>query len=190
MLPSLPIATVVLDPPTALLAGAALGVVSTRLILRAPEKEILKTVKLATAWSAFYGLCVGYLFFKQPDWMLAYLKDAREVSLLPAFVIFLAILAANGAAGAAATSFLIARGERTWAWAIVAGAALTLIGAFWLQWRQYTLVGTYAEFHTGTAQPLAKLESMKMAMNLMTAAAGIPGVLIVFSRLRGGRAGT
>lgn len=185
---SAPLATVLLDPPTALLVGAALGVVSTRLILHSPEAEARKTILLATAWSVLYGLCVGYFFIKQPDWMLVYLKDSREVSLLPAFLIFLAICAAHGAAGAAATSYLIARGQRRWAWLILAGAVLTVAGVFWLQWRQYFLVGTYAEFHAGAAPRLETLDSMKLSMNVTTVLAGVPGLLIVFARLRGARA--
>ena len=188
MLPSPPLATVILDPPTALVFGAALGVISTRLIERAPDAEVLKTVKLAAGWSALYGVCVAYFFFAQPDWMFAYLKDAREVSLVPAFIVFLAILVAHGAAGAGATSYLISRGLRPWAWLVTLGALLTLGGAFWLQWRQYLLLGTYAEFHTGTALPLQSVEKMKMAMNVSGIVAGLSAVAIIIGRIRRPRA--
>ena len=72
------LSTVILDPPTALLFGCAVALVSARLIARNPEVEVARTGALGAAWGLFYGLSVGWFFFHRPDWMLAYLKDARE----------------------------------------------------------------------------------------------------------------
>src|SRR5687768_16220390 len=110
-----PLATVLLDPPTALLFGCALAMVSTRLLRKNPETELARTVKLGSAWAVFYGLCVAYFYFVYPDWMFAYLKDARETPLVPTYVAFVAILAAFGAIGAAATATMIVRGRQGWA---------------------------------------------------------------------------
>jgi hypothetical protein len=171
-----PLATVLLDPPTALLFGCALALVSSKLILRNPRGEVLRTGLIGAGWGAFYGLAVAWFFFRQPDWMLVYLKDARQVALVPAFVVFLLLLAAHGAAGGLAGAALLSSGRKALAWALTLGAMATLGAGFWLQWQQYFLLGTYEQFHQGQAIPLQSDATMQLAMNVSGAASAVSAV--------------
>jgi hypothetical protein len=129
----------------------------------------------------FYGLTVGWFFFRQPDWMLVYLRDAREVPLLPAYLVFLLILAAFGAFGALANSALLLRGHRGPAWGLTIAAMLTLASTFYLQWPQYLVVGTYEQYLAGQAPPLDVAPGMQRAMNVSGAlsAAGALGLFVL-----------
>ncbi|MFL5319536.1 MAG: hypothetical protein ACJ790_07750, partial [Myxococcaceae bacterium] len=94
------LATVLLDPPTTLFAGALVALVSMKLIARDPVREIGRTAMWAALWSVLYGGAVSYMFFKFPDWMLTYLKDASTVPLVPVFIVFVIALVVCGFAGA------------------------------------------------------------------------------------------
>ncbi|MGA9521928.1 MAG: hypothetical protein WBV82_10705 [Myxococcaceae bacterium] len=177
-----PLATVLLDPPTALLFGCGIALVSARLIARNPQTEMLRTGLIGAGWGLFYGLCVAWFFFERPDWMFAYLKDAREVSLLPAFLVFVFILAMHGAIGALAGGALLVRGRRALAWALTAGAMVTLGGGFWLQWRAYVLLGTYEAFHAGQAVALQSDAAMQRAMNLSGLATAVSAIALFVLR--------
>ncbi len=177
-----PLATVLLDPPTALLFGCGVALVSSRLIARNPETEVLRTGLIGAGWGLFYGLCVAWFFFERPDWMFAYLKDAREVSLLPAFIVFVFILVVHGAVGALANAALLVRGRRALAWALTAGAMVTLGGGFWLQGRAYVLVGTWETFHAGQAVALHTDAAMQQAMNVSGAATALSAVALFVLR--------
>lgn len=177
------LSTVVLDPPTALLAGCVLALVSARLITLHPDRELLRTTAFGALWGVFYAGCVGYLFFTQPDWMLAYLKDAREVSLLPAFVIFAALCAAFGAFGGAATGALLHQGRRPLAFALTALAAATVGAVFWLQWRQYFLIGTFEQFYSGDAVPLQSHAAAQVGMNVAGALTAVGSIGLIAVRL-------
>ena len=181
------LSTVILDPPTALLFGCAVALVSARLIARNPETELVRTGALGAAWGVLYGLSVGWFFFHRPDWMLAYLKDAREVSLLPAYAVFLAVLAAFGAAGALANAALLRRGLRGAAWGLTAGVLLTLAATFWLQWRQYLAVGTFVDFWSGRAAPIQSDAAMQRAMNVSGAISAVSALSVFIARFVQGR---
>lgn len=166
MSPPQMVATVLLDPPTALLFGCAVALISARLIAHDPWRETRRTALIGAGWGLLYGLSVGWFFFQRADWMLAYLKDAREVALVPAYVVFLLLLAAHGAFGALANAALLRHGRRDLAWVLTVGAILTLGGGFWLQWRQYFLVGTAEQWQDGTAIPLQADATMQVVMNV------------------------
>ena len=176
------LATVILDPPTALLFGCAVALVSARLIARNPETEVLRTGMLGAAWSVFYGLCVGWFFFERTDWMFAYLKDSREVSLVLAYLVFLAVLAALGGAGGLANAALLRSGKRGAAWALAVGAIVTLGATFWLQWKQYLLVGSFEEYWSGRAGPVQADAVMRLAMNVSGALSAVSAVSVFVAR--------
>jgi hypothetical protein len=176
------LATVILDPPTALLFGCAVALVSARLIARNPETEVLRTGMLGAAWSVFYGLCVGWFFFQRPDWMFAYLHDSREVSLIPAYLVFLAVLAAHGAAGGLANAALLRHGKRSAAWALTLGAIVTLGATFWLQWEQYLLVGSFEQYWSGRARAVEADATMRLAMNVSGALSAVGAVSVFVGR--------
>jgi hypothetical protein len=191
MVMPLMLGTVLLDPPTAMFAGCVLALVSAKLIALRPEQELLRTGALGAGWGAFYAGCVGWLFFTEPDWMLVYLKDAREVALVPAFIVFAGLCAAHGALGALACGALLGRGKKGLAWAVTAAAAATLVSVFWLQWHQYFLVGTWEQYAAGRATRLQDDASTQMAMNVASAIAGVGSIALLVARVRQSRrAGT
>jgi hypothetical protein len=181
-----PLATVLLDPPTALVVGGVIALASPALILRDPSLHLLRTALLGGAWGVFYGLCVGYEFFVYPDWMLAYLKDAREVALVPTFLAFLVALGVNGAAGAAVVGTLLWRRKTALAWGFTVAATLALGLIFYLHWPTYTRVGTYAEYLAGAAEPLPQ-SKLQTAMTFSSIPSTLVGLALVGWQLWKGR---
>ncbi|MBX5483089.1 MAG: hypothetical protein IRZ16_14785 [Myxococcaceae bacterium] len=177
-LPTL-LSTVILDPPTALLFGLAFALISARLIAKDPERETSRTALIGGGWGVLYGLSVGWCFFAFPDWMLVYLKDAREVTLPIAYVVFVALCALFGVVGALANAHLLRHGRRGLAWLLTIGAVVTLACIFWLQSKQYALVGTFEAYYAGKAVPLTESKDLQRAMNV-SAFTATPTALALF----------
>jgi hypothetical protein len=179
VLAMLPLGTVILDPATAFIFGSVFALVSIGLLRRAPEQELPRTAAIGAAWGVWYGLCVSYFLFTQPDWMLAYLRDMSGASPWPVLVGFLLVLALFGAAGALAAGYFFARGRFVAGALVIAFALVNQFGLMWLQWEQYIHIGTYAEFVAGQATPLVEHATMQRAMNVATlAAAGVAFALL------------
>lgn len=187
LMPSPLLATVLLDPPVALAFGCALALASSRLIARVPELEVLRTALLGGAWGALYGLGVAWFYFTYPDWMLVYLRDAREVALVPSYLVFLAITAGHGSLGGLVGALAVARGRRALAYLALALALCTYAGALWLQWRQYFALGTYAEYLAGRAVSPLEDPRWLRAGNLVVLICGAAGIGLVALRYRRGR---
>ncbi len=161
-------ATVLLDPPSTLMAGAIIALVCTKLIRRDPERQLRTTMFWAAAWSAWYGVCVAWPFFKRPDWMLVYLVDADHVPLIPAYVLFQLALVVYGVAGALAVGLAVSRGKLGFGIALTVGIAVVLGSVGLLTAGQYAVVGTHAQYLAGTAPHLGDDKDMVMGMNAMT----------------------
>jgi len=161
-------ATVLLDPPSTLMAGAIIALVSTKLIRRDPEKELRTAMLWAAAWSAWYGVCVAWPFFKRPDWMFVYLVDAQNVPLVPAYVLFMLALVVYGVCGALAVGLAVSRGKLGFGIALTVGCAIVLGSVGLLTGSQYVLVGTYAQYLAHAAPHLQDDHDMVMGMNGMT----------------------
>lgn len=162
------LATVLLDPPTTLFAGAVISLVSTKLIRRDPEKQLRIAMLWAAGWSVWYGICVAWPFFKRPDWMLVYLVDAQNVSLVPAFALFMVALVVYGVCGALATGLAVSRGKLGFGVVLAVGAAIVLGATGLLTAGQYSVVGTFAQYVAHTAPKLTEDKEMMMGMNAMT----------------------
>ncbi|MFZ5467914.1 MAG: hypothetical protein ACOZIN_00640 [Myxococcota bacterium] len=177
------LATVTLDPPTAMAVGILFALVSTRLIRKEPRREVARTAWLGTGWGVLYALCVGPMFFLYPDWMLTYAKDAATVSLVPAYLAFVATCAVSGAVGALAGSSCVERGWMTLALALGVGVLGLIAGIFWLQWDQYVHMGTYAEYHSRTAPRFSEVGRAQLWMNVAGAVSSLAGIGLVVWRL-------
>src|SRR5438046_10346550 len=103
------LATVILDPWTAMIGGAAIALFSAQLIQKNPDVEIKRTALLAGAWGALWGGSVGFMYFNYPDWMYAYLLDPSSLPLLPTYILFLFILFVSAVVAALAVSLLVQR---------------------------------------------------------------------------------
>lgn len=182
------LSTVLLDPPSTLIFGSVLAVLSGKLIRKNPQAGLKKTVALAAGWSAWYGLCVGWFFFERPDWMFVYLLDTQKVPLVPAFLAFWFIVVLYGIFGALGTGLLMQQEKKGLAVLTAAGAVLSLGFIFAITLNAYTHVGTFAQYVKDAAPALDADASMKMAMNL-SGAGIVAGILVVlFLQFRKSRA--
>src|SRR5262249_55938901 len=101
------LATVILDPTTAMIGGAAIALFSAVLIQRRPAGELAGSAGLGAGFGLIDGLSVGYLFFNYPDWMFAYLLDSKTVWVPLAYVVFLLVLALHGLVAALGVGALV-----------------------------------------------------------------------------------
>lgn len=182
------LSTVLLDPPTALIFGSVLALVSGRLIVKSPQAELKTTAVLAAAWSAWYGLCVGWFFFAQPDWMFVYLVDTQQVPLVPAYLAFLVLLVVHGVFGALGAGILMQQQRKGLAILMALGAVLTIGFFFAISSHAYVHLGTFEQYARGAAPGLETNETMKLAMNLSGAGSGIAAAALLFLRFKKARA--
>lgn len=177
------LATVLLDPPTALLAGAVLGLASFRFIAADPTREVRRTAWLGGAWGVWYGLCVGWMFFEYPGWMMAYLKDASELSLPLVYPAFLAACGLFGAMGGLTSGHLVSRRAFGWAFAFALAALALVAAVFWLQWEQYGVIGDLDDYQRGAAVPLVEHPRAMRVMNLAAIPAVAGAIVLLGARL-------
>src|SRR3954470_22241602 len=123
MLP-LVLSTVMIDPPTALFAGCVVALVSFKLIASDPQKEIMKSALYGAIWSAIYVVAVSFMYFTYPDWMFVYLRDAKNVPMIPVWIAFMLACVGAGALGALGTAVLISYRKMSLAIAVTVGALI------------------------------------------------------------------
>ena len=160
------LATVLLDPPSTLLFGTAIAVVSMKLIRANPAAALKKTVAITAAWSAWYGVCVGWFFFMRPDWMLTYLVDSSKVPLVPAFLVFWAALVGYGVVGALGTGLLVQQNKTGLAIGTVGVSAAFFGLLLFMSNPAYVKVGTFAQYFAGTAPGIEADPAMQTAMTV------------------------
>jgi exosortase/archaeosortase len=176
------LSTVLLDPPSTLIFGSVLAVLSGKLIRKNPQSALKKTVVVSAVWSAWYGLCVGWFFFERPDWMFVYLMDTQKIPLVPAFLAFWLVVIAYGMFGALGTGLLMQQGRTGVALATAAGAVLSMGFIFAITANAYVHVGTYAQYVKAEAPALEADAAMKMAMNL-SGAGIVVGIVVALGML-------
>ena len=175
----LPLATLLVDPQTALIAGAILPLIMTRLIHQQPEVEVPRAIMIGASWGLMYGLSVGYMYFVYSDWMFGYLVDTTKFPVLPFYFVFLASLMFCGAAGAALTAHLIRNDKTVLAYGSALGAALTLAVVWIPHWDSYSHIGTLAEWKAGTAALMPGTGTAPMGLNGAGAIATIYSVMVI-----------
>lgn len=173
-------ATILLDPPTAMLFGGLLALASYKRIRLAAKTAIFGSTLWGVWVGVFYGITVGWFFFHQPDWMWAYLRDTRDLPLGWAYAVFMLCLAAHGAVGALSVSTLLSFQRWLAALILVTVFALYLSALFFLQWDAYQHVGSFQEYHTQKALALEHVSTMKQALGLSGAvtALGLGSLLL------------
>jgi hypothetical protein len=174
------LATVILDPTTAMIGGCAMAIFSARLIQKSPDIELGRTALLGAAWGLYYGLTVAWMYFNYTDWMLAYLIDAQKVSITGTYIVFVAILILHGGLAALGVGALMQRKKTALAWAILIGIVATNLITIGLQSDAYTHIGTFAEYWAHQAKPVDEVPRAQMGMTIAGALAA-PGVLIVLA---------
>jgi hypothetical protein len=180
-------ATVLLDPPTAMLVGSFIAFASFRQLLKNPELEVKRTALLGAAWGAFYALCVGWMYFNYPDWMLVYLRDARTTPLLSAYPGFVGVCAVFGGLSAATGATMVSKRRWGLAVGVLVGALLTLTACYWLSWDQYIHAGTFEQYLQHRAPLLTEDARLQRGSAVVTALAAPGAIAIVAVRFFRGR---
>jgi hypothetical protein len=177
------LATVILDPTTAMIGGCAIALFSAQLIQRSPDVQLGRTALLGAGWGLWYGITVGWMYFNYPDWMLAYLIDAEKISLPATYALFVAILVLHGALAALGVGALVLRKQYVFAAAVLACIIVTNFVIMGLQFDAYTHVGTYAEYWTHLAKPMTEVPRAQTGMTvagLLAAPVGLGALALRF----------
>jgi hypothetical protein len=182
-----PLATVILDPTTAMIGGGAIALFSTQLIQRSPDKELGRTAMLGALWGLWYGLTVGWMYFNYPDWMLAYLTDSQKLPLAATYVLFLLVLVLHGLLAALGVAALVQRKQLKVAWAVVLAVIVTNFIIMGVQFDAYTHVGTFAEYWAHQAKPMPEVPRAQMGMTVAGLLAAPVGFGALVLRLIQGR---
>lgn len=171
------LSTVILDPTTAMVGGGALALFSARLIWKSPEVELKRTALLGAAWGLYYGLTVAWMYFNYTDWMLAYLVDAKTISVPLTYAVFVAILVLHGFLAALGVGALVMHKKLGLAIAVTLGIGATNLVIMALQGHAYAHFGTYAEYWAGAAKELSQDSRAQVGMTVAGLAAA-PGAFI------------
>lgn len=180
----LPLATILVDPQTALIAGAIIPVLMAKLIRLQPELESAKAVKLGAAWGAGYCVSVSYMYFTYSDWMFGYMLDTKDFPLVAFWPVFFGACAFSGAAAAAVGAYFVRTDRLPLAVLCVLGA-VTALAVVWIpHWHSYSHIGTFAEYRAGTASPLPGTGTAPIGLNAAGALIAIPSVVMIVNIIR------
>lgn len=182
------LATVLIDPPTTLFAGAVLALISLKLIKSRGLDEVWRVGQLSALWGLIYGFSVGWHFFNRTDWMFFYAMDTTGLPLVPIYLVFLFVCAAWGAIGGLAVAALIHVKKVGLA---VAGTLSIVVGFglfLFITLDQYTHVGTTKQYLAGTAGKMTDDAAFVTATNLSPVIFGLAAVGIIVLQVRRARA--
>lgn len=121
-------------------------------------------LRAGAVFSVVFALSVQPFLFVWPDWMYAYAMPAVRFPPAAASLPFFVAVAGAGLAGSYVSLRLIERGRSGLA-LLNAVVGLFLWGTVWgATWEPYFAIGTWAEYHDGTAIPLAGAKGFQKAM--------------------------
>ncbi|PZR12781.1 MAG: hypothetical protein DI536_14530 [Archangium gephyra] len=182
------LATVLIDPPTTLFAGAVLALISLKLIRGRGMEEVWRVGQLAAAWGLVYGVSVAWHFFNRTDWMFFYAMDTSGLPLVPMYLVFLFVCSAWGALGGLAVAALI-HVKRV---GLAVGATLSAVVGFglflFITLDQYMHVGTTRQYLAGTAGKMTDDAAFVTATNISPIIFGLAAVGIIALQVRRARA--
>lgn len=180
------LATVLLDPPTTLMAGGILALISTKLLPKSLD-EVWRVGQLSAAWGLVYALSVGWHFFFRTDWMFVYLFDTATLPKAPAYALFVAICVVYGFVGGVGVGLLVHFRKTALAWVSTLGVIVSHLSCLAITFDQYVKVGTTPEYLAGTAKPLLEDGAIMLANNVSPAVFGLVAVGIIVLQIRRAR---
>lgn len=180
----LSLATLLVDPQTALIAGSILPLIMMRLIRQQPEVEFRRAVALGASWGFVYGLAVSYMYFNYADWMFAYFIDTTKFPLVPFYFVFLGSLTFCGGASAALGASLIRDGRTALAFLAVGGALLTLAVVQIPHFETYSHICSLAEWKAGTCAPMPGTGNAPMGLNIGFGITALYSVAVIVHTVR------
>ncbi len=178
------LATVLIDPPTTLFAGAILALISLKLIRIKGIEEVWRVGQLSAAWGLVYGFSVGWHFFNRTDWMFFYAMDTSGLPLVPLYALFLFVCSAWGGIGGLSVAALIHVKQTALAWVAFASALLGFGLFLFITADQYQHVGTTKEYLAGTAKLMTDDSAWVTATNISPVIFGLAAVGIIVVQLR------
>lgn len=173
-----------MDPPTAYALSSLITLLGRDLI-RAGRGRVVFWVALGFA--VYFALTVQYFLFRYPAWMYAYLFPEDAFSLAWVSPTFFLAVSIAGALGAYVTQSLLVTGRSGLA---VGNALLGFLawGILWfVTWDPYFVVGSYAEYHAGTAVPSMEVPGFQIANAIAGGSYAVLGLGIVYWTIVTGR---
>ena len=178
------LATVFLDPPSTLLAGVVLALVSTKLLRKNGDAEVKLLIKLAAGWSLLYGIGVGWPYFERTDWMYTYVMDTANVPLVPTYLLFVFVLVGCGVLGAVGAAAMIQSNRMPLAWTMLVMTAVYLGAIGVITADQYANIGTTAQYLSHTALKLTDDKAMMIAVNAISVVGALGAIPIIVVQVR------
>lgn len=178
------LATILIDPQSALIAGAVVPVLMVKLIRLQPEVESSNAIKIGAAWGAGYAVAVSYMYFNYPDWMFGYMLDTTTFPVKAFWPVFLAACTFSGAASAGVGAYLVRNDRLGMAVLCILASIATLLVVWIPHSHGYMHVGTFAEYRAGTAAAFPGPPSAQFGMNLAGGLIGVPSVLMIVFIIR------
>ena len=179
------LATVAIDPPIVAALGAIFALFMARSIAAgAPARRSVLTGAFLGGW---LGASFGMHAFKYPAWMLCYAIDPSRLPTALWYPLFLLLLIGCGAMGGFLAHRLIAQGRKKAALTLTLGLVAVWLALFGVTLHRYLLIGSFAEFWSGTARPLSQQPAVMRDFNLislLTAAGPLALLALILKRER------
>jgi len=145
--------TYIIDVPTVFIAASLLAFVGRRVLVARRPDPFGPSFRAAMLFATVYALGVGFAAWRAPDWMLSYLIPLDDLAL-PLPLLHAGFLLSCWLAAASAhvlTAVCLQRGWTGRALLVPLGGAITLFSLWGLTLDRYLHIGTWAQFHAGTA---------------------------------------
>lgn len=179
--------TVPLDIPFNFSIGALLMMLASKQIRIEKPPMFGKYFFTAIGCSAWFGLITAYFYLKQPDWMLSYFIDSKEIETWVGLLMFESAILFAGASGAVFAQALIMADK--WKLALIPTVygfmANGVIMFFTLD--RYKHVGTFEQYYAGTAPLIEDLEGFQTIMIISGPLIAIVPVIVGIKFLLDGR---
>jgi len=130
---------------------------------------------VTVGFALFFWASVTWFVIHAPDWMLSYFIPASDLSLFWVHGLFAVALVIAGLSGHTLTATMLQRSNRLGAVACLLAGVILWVGLWIFTLDRYMVVGTHADFMSGSAQDLQQ-SSIIGAMNVVGALQGLAGV--------------
>ena len=166
--------------PTNFVIGQILMLFARREIQTHPGKAFTFPFKAAMLYSALIFLPVtGWYFYAHTGWSTVYLRAENQIPFWAGpFILSMYFLGMVFGAGTA--QLLIQQGHKKIVYGTLALGIFWLAGVWAMTLDEYLHVGTFAEYHGGTAKKFLEDLSFQKELNVMGALLFLPAIALAF----------
>ena len=129
---------------------------------------------VVVGFALFFWASVTWFVIHAPDWMMSYFIPAQDLPIFWVHGLFAITLVTAGLSGHTLTATFLQRSNTLGALACLTAGIVIWVGLWILTLDRYMVVGSHAEFLSGTAQHLQQ-SSITGAMNIVGAVQGLVG---------------